>query len=84
MDQNDAVSTPVTKSCSKRQYDEHKSFLCNLKNHFQEFIDTPMKDHKECFKLTWEKMVDKFSPKTTSPEEELGNHNTDLQPASRN
>ncbi|KAL8034568.1 hypothetical protein ABFS82_12G036500 [Erythranthe guttata] len=82
--QNDAVST--TNSCSKKPYDKSGSFVDNLKNRFDGFVNTPMKDHKDCFKLSWHRMIDRFSTKTTSANEEVQTPVTvtDLQPASRN
>ncbi|KAI3462481.1 hypothetical protein Pfo_019144 [Paulownia fortunei] len=82
MGQNDAASIPAMNSCWKKTYNENGSFLGNLKNHFHEFIHTPMKEHKDCFKLTWHKMIDKFSQKTTSANEESRNPAT-LPPDSR-
>lgn len=57
MGQNDAVSIPVMNSCWKKPYNESGSFWVNLNNQFQEFIQTPMKDHKDCFKLTWHRVI---------------------------
>lgn len=48
---------PMTTSCWKKSYDESGSFFDNLKNSFNVFVDTPMREHKDCFKFTWHKVI---------------------------
>lgn len=54
-----AVST--TSSCRKYVNDDNATFLANLKDHFNEFINASMDEHKTCFKNTIDKVPPFFS-----------------------
>ncbi|CAN6979689.1 unnamed protein product [Brassica rapa subsp. trilocularis] len=49
-----AVST--TSSCRKYVNDDNATFLANLKDHFNEFLNASMDEHKTCFKNTIDKI----------------------------
>ena len=49
-----AVST--TSSCRKYANDDNATFLANLKDHFNEFLNASMDEHKTCFKNTIDKV----------------------------
>ncbi|CAF2062082.1 hypothetical protein F2Q70_00044826 [Brassica cretica] len=53
-----------TTSCKKHVNDENSTFLANLKDRFSEFVNTPMDEHKTCFKNTMDKVCSQFSIST--------------------
>ncbi|CAN4080064.1 unnamed protein product [Withania somnifera] len=53
-----ATTPPVTSCRWKRSNDG--SFMSNLKEQFHEFVNTPMANHKVCFKNTMDDMVENF------------------------
>lgn len=55
-----APSTPPVTSCRKKK-NEQATFLEDLKDHIDEFINASMDEHKACFKKTMQKV---FSCKT--------------------
>ncbi|XWS41176.1 hypothetical protein CRYUN_Cryun17cG0057900 [Craigia yunnanensis] len=50
-----AAPAPVVTSCRKKK-NEEATFLVDLKDHIDEFINASMDEHKACFKKTIEKM----------------------------
>ncbi|XWS41182.1 hypothetical protein CRYUN_Cryun17cG0058200 [Craigia yunnanensis] len=51
-----AASTPMIISCRKKK-NEKATFLVDLKDHIDEFINASMDEHKTCFKKTIEKVL---------------------------
>lgn len=47
--------TPVSTSCRKKKSDD-ASFLADLRDHIDEFVNASMDEHKTCFKNTIQKM----------------------------
>ncbi|XWS30014.1 hypothetical protein CRYUN_Cryun24cG0081800 [Craigia yunnanensis] len=50
-----SAPAPVVASCRKKK-NEEATFLEDLKDHIDEFIDASMDEHKTCFKKTIQKM----------------------------
>lgn len=51
----DAASAPVVSSCRKKK-NEEATFLEDVKDHIDEFINASMDEHKTCFTKTIQKM----------------------------
>ncbi|KAM7525387.1 hypothetical protein LguiA_015289 [Lonicera macranthoides] len=49
------TTTPVVTSCRKKKSEE-ATFLEDVKDHIDEFINASMDEHKTCFKKTIQKM----------------------------
>ncbi|KAI4347865.1 hypothetical protein L6164_008642 [Bauhinia variegata] len=49
------ATTPVVPSCRKKKH-EDATFLQDVKDHIDEFINASMDEHKTCFKKTIQKM----------------------------
>ncbi|ESQ46072.1 hypothetical protein EUTSA_v10000397mg [Eutrema salsugineum] len=47
----------VSTSCRKHVKDDNATFLANLKEHFNEFVNASMDEHKTCFKNTMDKIM---------------------------
>ncbi|KAK4368046.1 hypothetical protein RND71_011838 [Anisodus tanguticus] len=54
-----AAATPPLTSCGWKM-SKDGSFISNLKEQFHDFVNTPMADHKLCFKNTIDEMVENF------------------------
>ncbi|KAF8095365.1 hypothetical protein N665_0335s0013 [Sinapis alba] len=62
MNTESQTTTPAsTTSCKKHVNDDNATFLANLKDRFSEFVNTPMEEHKTCFKNTMDKVSSQFS-----------------------
>ncbi|KAL0800925.1 hypothetical protein Bca101_056101 [Brassica carinata] len=59
--QNVQTESQTTTSCKKHVNDDKATFLANLKDRFSEFVNTPMAEHKTCFKNTMDKVCSQFS-----------------------
>lgn len=44
-------------SCYKVKYDGKEGFTANLRNQYTVFVNTPMAEHKACFKNTYAKVI---------------------------
>ena len=55
-----AAPAPVVSSCRKKK-NEEATFLEDLKDHIDEFIDASMDEHKTCFKKTIQKVLPRSS-----------------------
>ncbi|KAH0933314.1 hypothetical protein HID58_010431 [Brassica napus] len=66
---NQPTATLPTTSCKKHVNDDNATFLANLKDRFTELVNTPMDEHKTCFKNTMDKVLSQFSisPKDDAP-----------------
>ncbi|KAL0885638.1 hypothetical protein Bca101_009621 [Brassica carinata] len=51
------AAASTTSSCRKYVNDDNATFLANLKDHFNEFINASMDEHKTCFKNTIDKIL---------------------------
>ncbi|KAG2253273.1 hypothetical protein HID58_072390 [Brassica napus] len=54
------TAVPTT-SCKKHVNDDNTTFLANFKDRFSAFVNTPMDEHKTCFKNTMNKVRSQFS-----------------------
>ncbi|KAF5176706.1 Dipeptide transport atp-binding protein [Thalictrum thalictroides] len=50
------ITPPPVSSCRKKKSDDDASFLEDVKNHIDEFVNASMDEHKTCFKKTIQKM----------------------------
>lgn len=55
----DAASAPVVSSCRKKK-NEEATFLEDVKDHIDEFINASMDEHKTCFTKTIQKVLPLF------------------------
>ncbi|PSS01244.1 Protein phosphatase 1 regulatory subunit 3A like [Actinidia chinensis var. chinensis] len=53
--QSAATTNPTTTSCRKKKSDD-ATFLQDVRDHIDEFVNASMDEHKTCFKKTIQKM----------------------------
>uniref|UniRef100_A0A1J3E6U3 Uncharacterized protein n=1 Tax=Noccaea caerulescens TaxID=107243 RepID=A0A1J3E6U3_NOCCA len=54
--ENQAEAAVSSTSCKKYVKDDNATFFTNLKGRFDAFVNTPMDEHKTCFKNTMDKI----------------------------
>ncbi|CAF2062086.1 hypothetical protein F2Q70_00044828 [Brassica cretica] len=59
--QSQTTTAVPTTSCKKHVNDDNTTFLANFKDRFSAFVNTPMDEHKTCFKNTMNKVRSQFS-----------------------
>ncbi|CAN6933176.1 unnamed protein product [Brassica oleracea] len=59
--QSQTTTALPTTSCKKHVNDDNTTFLANFKDRFSAFVNTPMDEHKTCFKNTMNKVCSQFS-----------------------
>ncbi|RID55227.1 hypothetical protein BRARA_G02503 [Brassica rapa] len=59
--QSQTTTAVPTTSCEKHVNDDNATFLTNFKDRFSAFVNTPMDEHKTCFKNTMDKVCSQFS-----------------------
>ncbi|CAF2185904.1 BnaA07g24460D [Brassica napus] len=59
--QSQTTTDVSTTSCKKHVNDDNTTFLANFKDRFSAFVNTPMDEHKTCFKNTMNKVCSQFS-----------------------
>ncbi|CAK9162340.1 unnamed protein product [Ilex paraguariensis] len=64
----ESAPTPTATYC-RRNKSDNGSFASNLRDHLHEFIHSPMEEHKACLKANFQKIMGKFSERTTGPKE---------------
>ncbi|CAK9162341.1 unnamed protein product [Ilex paraguariensis] len=64
----ESAPTPTLTYCQRNKSD-NDIFVSNLRHHLQELIHSPMEEHKACLKSTFQKIMGKFSERTTIPTE---------------
>lgn len=77
-----SATNPAITSCRKKKSEE-ASFLVDLRDHIDEFVNASMDEHKTCFKKT----IQKVSDFRVSPSTQLGSFHWDwyiLQPSQFN
>lgn len=67
-----SATNPAITSCRKKKSEE-ASFLVDLRDHIDEFVNASMDEHKTCFKKT----IQKVSDFRVSPSTQLGSFHWD-------
>ena len=51
-----AATGPAVTTCPRMKCENGGSFVTNVKDYFNQFVNTPMENHKVCFKMTIQKV----------------------------